>query len=431
MKLIKVPKDELNILKLTDSMDKVVGIDSERIYKGYVTQFVVDENNLLVGVITSSDIDKMGEEKCVSEIMNPSPTSITEGKFSYDMAYCWLSNCQRINMVPVLSAKGELLYAYQWPNNSFKKYCEHDFDLYTQALLEKTIESIRNQYEKIWLATDSKNLTNEHVILGQEDVRNVSDKDIVIIAYNHDYEAKIIARQLVEQKKKWMFCEHVWPSYYNLFPVSDYYKMDEKLNRIFQEESYVNGLYFDFDDFTILAQMIQQTRKIDGDYVEIGVYRGDSARFAIKYMRSLQLQRKVWLLDTYEGFNYVEASESSDMRWQNTHNDTSIELVRKRVEEDQNINIVKSNIITDDLPNEIKNIAICNIDVDLYEAVKHALYKVKDCVVKGGVIIAEDYGHTPELLGAQLAIDEFYEENEDKWFKIICTSGQCLLIRQD
>lgn len=49
MKLIKVPKDELNILKLTDSMDKVVGIDSERIYKGYVTQFVVDENNLLVG----------------------------------------------------------------------------------------------------------------------------------------------------------------------------------------------------------------------------------------------------------------------------------------------------------------------------------------------------------------------------------------------
>ena len=147
-------------------------------------------------------------------------------------------------------------------------------------------------------------------------------------------------------------------------------------------------------------------------------------------MRSLQLQRKVWLLDTYEGFNYVEASESSDMRWQNTHDDTSIELVRKRVKEDQNINIVKSNIITDNLPDEMENIAVCNIDVDLYEAVQYALYKVKDRVVKGGVIIAEDYGHTPELLGAQLAIDEFYEENEDEWFKIVCTSGQCLLIRQ-
>lgn len=109
---------------------------------------------------------------------------------------------------------------------------------------------------------------------------------------------------------------------------------------------------------------------------------------------------------------------------------TSIELVRKRVKEGQNINIVKSNIITDNLPDEIEHVAVCNIDVDLYEAVQYALYKVKDRVVKGGVIIAEDYGHTPELLGAQLAIDEFYEENEDEWFKIVCTSGQCLLIRQ-
>lgn len=430
MKIIIVPKEELNIIKLTDSIDKVIEIDSERIYKGYVTQFVIDESNRLIGVITSSDIDNMGEKNNIIEIMNPNPTSITEGKFSYDMAYCWLSNCRRINMVPVLNSNGELLYAYQWPNSSFIKYCEHDFDLYTQELLEKTIESIRSQYAKIWLASDSKNLTHEYVISGLEDVRNVSEKDVVIIAYNHDYEAKKIARSLVEQKKKWMFCEHIWPSYYNLFPVSDYYKMDEKLNRIFQEESYANGLYFDFDDFTILAQMIQQTKKIKGDYVEIGVYRGDSARFAVKYMRSLQLQRKVWLLDTYEGFNYVEASESSDMRWQNTHDDTSIELVRKRVKEDQNINIVKSNIITDNLPDEIENIAVCNIDVDLYEAVQYALYKVKNRVVKGGVIIAEDYGHTPELLGAQLAIDEFYEENEDEWFKIVCTSGQCLLIRQ-
>ena len=66
----------------------------------------------------------------------------------------------------------------------------------------------------------------------------------------------------------------------------------------------------------------------------------------------------------------------------------------------------------------------------MYEAVKSALYRVKDRVVRNGIVIAEDYGHTPALIGAQKAVDEFLEENPDIFIPIYLHSGQMFLIKK-
>jgi hypothetical protein len=80
------------------------------------------------------------------------------------------------------------------------------------------------------------------------------------------------------------------------------------------------------------------------------------------------------------------------------------------------------------LPREIKGIVICNIDVDMYESTKSALEKVKNKIVEGGIIIIEDYGHTPCLAGANMAVREFMRRN--KQFRgIYMQSGQMFLIK--
>ena len=113
------------------------------------------------------------------------------------------------------------------------------------------------------------------------------------------------------------------------------------------------------------------------------------------------------------------------------HNkDTSLEAVRNRLKIYQNARVIQGNIITDELPSEIQKISVANIDVDMYDAVKAALYKVKDKIVKNGIIIAEDYGHTPSLIGAQKATLEFLDENPDMFIPIYLNSGQLFLIRK-
>ena len=50
--------------------------------------------------------------------------------------------------------------------------------------------------------------------------------------------------------------------------------------------------------------------------------------------------------------------------------------------------------------------------------------------VKNGIIICEDYGHTPGLIGAQKATEEFLAENPDMFIKIYLNSGQLFLIKK-
>ena len=73
------------------------------------------------------------------------------------------------------------------------------------------------------------------------------------------------------------------------------------------------------------------------------------------------------------------------------------------------VDVFKSNIVADDLPQEVDRIAVANIDVDIYEAVAAALLKVSPLMSVGGIMVVEDPGHTPLLIGARVALQEFLE----------------------
>ena len=76
------------------------------------------------------------------------------------------------------------------------------------------------------------------------------------------------------------------------------------------------------------------------------------------------------------------------------------------------------------------DIAVCNIDVDMLEAVEAALEKVRPKMVSGGIIIAEDFGHTPALLGAQYAVLKFLDLYKNEFYSMYLQSGQFLMIKK-
>jgi hypothetical protein len=247
----------------------------------------------------------------------------------------------------------------------------------------------------------------------------------VILACNSD-ELALEAINFI-QSRKGMF-------YYGAdrnTPIARYFHRNEIARRVLKDASRAGFDKFDLLDFENIIQAIDATSTITGDYVEIGVYKGASAYVALDYMERGNLPRRSFFLDTFSGFDYPQAGVSADRAWQNTHGEASYEgakrlLSRFQVPHD----VLIANIVTDPLPEAIKSISVCNIDVDMYEAVAAALAKAAPRVSQGGIIIAEDQGHTPLLLGAYAAVTEFLRSKEGGAFvPIQLSSGQMFMVK--
>lgn len=191
--------------------------------------------------------------------------------------------------------------------------------------------------------------------------------------------------------------------------------------------------FMDWPVHAQICQAVEMTRDLLGDFVEIGVYSGSSALTALTHMRNLGVRRRCWLLDTYVGFQYAAAITSSDMIWSNTHLMTKgpemtriTELMR---ETEQDVHVLSNEICKDALPKEITQIALANVDVDMYEAVLSALQKLGPLMTRRGVIIVEDPTSVPGLYGAYLALDEFSRTSIGRDFVSVRFDTQYFLIR--
>ena len=65
-----------------------------------------------------------------------------------------------------------------------------------------------------------------------------------------------------------------------------------------------------------ICQALEQTKHLNGDYVEIGVYKGGSALTALNYIKYANINRKAYFLDTFDGFDYNKANTSSETHWE-------------------------------------------------------------------------------------------------------------------
>lgn len=196
-------------------------------------------------------------------------------------------------------------------------------------------------------------------------------------------------------------------------------------------------------DFTNLIQAYEATRERPGCIVEVGCFCGSSAGALLAYVRARQKERgfpqqEFHFMDVFGGFDYPEAFASSDVFWAGTHQTDGYERVRDRIlaygldVPGMQIEVTRANVITDPIPEAIvrAGVKLANIDVDLYEAVAAGLARYAPLIVPGGVMICEDAGHTPLLIGALKAVEEFMASDLGRNFcRIDLPSGQTFLIR--
>lgn len=257
-----------------------------------------------------------------------------------------------------------------------------------------------------------------------DELKNISDDSLIVLAYNFDFNAYEAINTLRILNKKYL-------SIFQVSPIARYFHTNKAAYDVLCNERDNNPVgHFCPLDLENIFQAIENTKNLEGDIIEIGTYQGSSARGILNYINHNSINKKCYFLDTFEGFNYNEAFNSEDTLWKGSHTETSIDKVNKYLSSYNNYQLIKSNIITDEIPDEIQYICLANIDVDIYDAVKHALEKIHTRIVKNGIIIVEDYGHTPALIGAQKATNEFLNKYQDMFTSIYMASGQLFLIKK-
>lgn len=207
----------------------------------------------------------------------------------------------------------------------------------------------------------------------------------------------------------------------------------------FQKSEGFDKWDFGHRDFTTLIQALEVTRELTGCYLEAGCYRGSSAGAVLRYLAVKRRPMEAFFLDVFEGFQYGESEKSADAIWHGTHATDGFETVRARLMAygsgfpELKISVEKNNIISDPLPPRAVElgIAVANLDVDLHEAVYAGLHKLAPHMVRHGILVVEDPGHTPLLIGAKFALEKFLAEDAGKQFiPIVMDSGQSFLIRK-
>lgn len=142
-----------------------------------------------------------------------------------------------------------------------------------------------------------------------------------------------------------------------------------------------------------LYQLASQAAKLNGDFLEVGVWRGGSSAIIKSAVKNLNLKNKFYIADTFKGV--VKAGSVYDTKYKGgEHNDASITHVKRLFKQ---IQLPVPKILVGIFPDDhkmldIKKLAFVHCDVDAYESTKDIIEWCLPKMIKGGVIILDDYG---------------------------------------
>ncbi|WOD43984.1 TylF/MycF/NovP-related O-methyltransferase [Hwangdonia lutea] len=166
---------------------------------------------------------------------------------------------------------------------------------------------------------------------------------------------------------------------------------------------------------------------INGAIVECGVWKGGSIMAVLHTMNNLKNIRDIYLYDTFEGMTEpkdIDLSVKGDSAkeiYQDSNGNwcfSSLEEVKKNVFSInypiEKLHFIKGKV-EETIPdsNTPDKIAVLRLDTDWYESTKHEMIHLFPNIVKGGIIIIDDYGHWS---GCKKAVDEYLKENNIKLF---------------
>ena len=189
-------------------------------------------------------------------------------------------------------------------------------------------------------------------------------------------------------------------------------------------------------------------KKIDGDFVECGTWRGGLAALLLYFIISKNLKKHLYIYDTFEGMtlpNELDISVNGEKALNTFHakskdNKTSdwcnagLDIVENTLNSvDSNYkkytSFIKGKVedtltVTENLP---KKISLIRLDTDWYESTKLELEIFYNKISPNGILILDDYNF---WAGQKQATDEFLNSLSTPPTQIVNGENYSLVIRK-
>ncbi len=171
-----------------------------------------------------------------------------------------------------------------------------------------------------------------------------------------------------------------------------------------------------------MQRMFDKIAGIEGDIVECGIGKMGTFQILASLLQEENSARKLWGFDSFEGFPEPSAEDSSPRNPQKGEwkyieaEDVAKFLIILGFGAqwiDSHVKIVKG-FFRDTLPNNnVPKIALLHLDADLYDSYKTCLQYLFPRVVRGGVVLFDEYLNASlKFPGAKKAIDEYFSGTE-------------------
>lgn len=195
------------------------------------------------------------------------------------------------------------------------------------------------------------------------------------------------------------------------------FRKDERLVKQILEIQREAGFKMWPDEMIFLYNCAMAVKNIRGDFAEVGVSSGGSA----KVLCQTKGEKFLHLFDTFEG---LPKPEAIDEHFKEKQYAASLENVRQYLRDYDNIFFHKGLFPLSAKSVQDKVFSLVHLDVDLYKSTLAGLQFFYPRMTRGGIIVSHDYS---VLVGVKKAFDEFFSDKQE--FIIELPTSQCLIVK--
>jgi O-methyltransferase len=172
-------------------------------------------------------------------------------------------------------------------------------------------------------------------------------------------------------------------------------------------------------DMLVLLMRSVLIRQIDGDFAELGVYQGVTARLIHHYAPD----RRLHLFDTFSGFDPREIEDSSQA---GQFSETSVEAVMRKIAPRNENVTVHAGRFPETASQAPGKFAFVHLDADLFDPISAGLEFFHPRLAVGGIIVVHDYNAWP---GARRAVDQFFTNRAEVPIAMPDKSGSAVIVK--
>jgi O-methyltransferase len=186
--------------------------------------------------------------------------------------------------------------------------------------------------------------------------------------------------------------------------------------------------YFDYIRLSTLELVSYEIKRkgLSGNVAELGVYKGKFAKYINRYFP----ERKLYLFDTFSGFDKRDIDQEKTKNFSEGRQDfsnTSIDAVMKQMPYPKNCIPVKG-FFPESAAGIDERFVFVSLDTDLFEPLYKGLLFFYPKLVSGGYIFIHDFNNDA-YKGARQAVEQFCSEQKINFLPIPDLGGSAVIVK--